>query len=197
MGLKLPIEVEAMNETLQVIRNRRSIRAFKVEQIKDEELKEIVEAAIYAPSATNKQPWHFTVIQNKELLNWLNSSFKDLAKKSDNDYIKRVGVNVNFHVFYNAPTVILVSGDENNHYAAVDCAAAVENMLIAAEAQGIGSCWVGFIAYLLNSEKGKEYCKELGIPEGYKQIHAAAIGYKKANRTTAPARKANSVNYIK
>ena len=186
-----------MNETLQVIRNRRSIRAFKPEQIKDEELKEIVEAAIYAPSATNKQPWHFTVIQNKELIDWLNTNFKELAKNSDNDYIKRVGVNEKFHVFYNAPTVILVSGDENNHSAAVDCAAAVENMLLAAEAQDIGGCWIGFIAYLLNSEKGKEYTKELGIPEGYKQFHAVAVGYKKINRTAAPARKENTINYIK
>lgn len=186
-----------MNETLQIIRNRRSIRAFNSEQIKDEELKEILDAAIYAPSASNKQPWHFTVIQNKELLDMLNNSFKEIAKKSDNDYIKRVGENKYFHVFYNAPTVILVSGDENNHYAAVDCAAAAENMLIAAEAQDIGSCWIGFIAYLLNSEEGKEYIKELGIPKGYKQIHAVAVGYKKVNRTTAPERKENTVNYIK
>jgi nitroreductase len=191
------MEVKKMNETLQVIRNRRSIRAFKPEQIKEEELKEIIEAGIYAPSATNLQPWHFTVIQNKELLDWLNTNFKELAKKSDNDYIKRVGVNEKFHVFYNAPTVILVSGDETKHSAAVDCAAAVENMLIAAEAQDIGSCWVGFIAYLLNSEKGKEYTKELGIPEGYKQIHSVALGYKKVNRTIAPARKENTVNYIR
>ncbi|MFL0267378.1 nitroreductase family protein [Candidatus Clostridium radicumherbarum] len=186
-----------MNETLQIIRNRRSIRAFKNEQIKEEELNEIIEAAIYAPSASNKQPWHFTVVQNKELLDLLNKSFKELAKKSDNDYIKRVGDNENYHVFYNAPTVIIVSGDENNNYAAVDTAAAVENMLLAAEAQGIGGCWIGFIAYVFNSEEGREFSKKLGIPEGYKQIHAAALGYKKINRTIAPARKENSVNYIR
>ncbi|MFL0246056.1 nitroreductase family protein [Candidatus Clostridium stratigraminis] len=186
-----------MNETLQIIRNRRSIRAFKNEQIKEEELKEIIDAAIYAPSASNKQPWHFTVVQNKELLDLLNNSFKELAKKSDNDYIKRVGDNENFNVFYNAPTVILVSGDENNHYAAVDCAAAVENMLLAAEAQGIGGCWIGFIAYVFNSERGREFSKKVGIPEGYKQIHALALGYKKIIRTIAPARKENSVNYIR
>jgi nitroreductase len=186
-----------MNETLQVIKNRRSIRGFNPEQIKDEELKEIIDAAIYAPSATNKQPWHFTVVQNKDILELLNKSFKEIARKSDNEYVRRVGENEKFHVFYNAPTVILVSGDESNHYAAVDCAAAVENMLIAAEALDIGSCWIGFIAYLLNSEEGRKYMEKLEIPEGYKQIHAAAFGYKKVNRAIAPARKANSVNYIK
>jgi nitroreductase len=186
-----------MNDTLQIIRNRRSTRQFKAEQIKDEELKEIIDAGIYAPSATNKQPWHFTVIQNKDIINRLNDDFKELAKISENDYIKRVGENEKFHVFYNAPTVVLLSGDKNNHSAAVDCAAATENMLIAAEAIDIGSCWIGFIAYLLNNEKGKEYLKELGIPEGYRQIHAVALGYKSVVRTIAPARKENTVNYIK
>lgn len=186
-----------MNEVLKVIRERRSTRMFKGEQIKDEELKEILDAGIYAPSATNKQPWHFTVIQNKEIIDSLSNGFKELAKKSDNEYIKRVGENEKFHVFYNAPTVILVSGDENNKMADVDCAAATENMLLAAESLGIGSCWVGFIAYLLNSESGKEYLKKLGIPEGYKQIHSVALGYKRVNVTNAPARKENTVNYIK
>jgi nitroreductase len=186
-----------MNETLNVIKSRRSTRQFVSEQLKDEELKEIIDAGIYAPSATNKQPWHFTVIQNRDILNRLNDDFKELAKKSDNDYVKRVGENERFHVFYNAPTVVLVCGDKTNFSADVDCAVATENMLIAAESLGIGTCWIGFIAYLLNSEKGIEYLKELGIPEGYRQIHAVAVGYKSTNRATAPARKENTVNYIK
>jgi nitroreductase len=186
-----------MIETLKVIRNRRSTRAFMPEQIKDEELKEIIDAGIYAPSATNKQPWHFTVIQNKELIDRLSSDFKELAKKSGNSYLESVGNNEKFHVFYNAPTVVLVSGDENNHSSAVDCAAAAQNMLIAAEAQEVGSCWVGFIAYLLNGEKSSDYKKELGIPEDYKQYHSVALGYKKVTVTNAPARKENTVNFIK
>jgi nitroreductase len=186
-----------MNGTLTDIRNRRSTRIFLQEQIKEEELQEILEAGIYAPSATNKQPWHFTVIQNKDLLDRLNDSFKEAARKSDNEYVSKVGKNEKFHVFYNSPTVILVSGDESNYYATVDCAAATENMLIAAESLKIGSCWIGFIAHLLNSEEGTGYVKELGIPEGFKQFHAVALGYKRVNTTNAPARKENTVNYIK
>lgn len=186
-----------MVETLKVIRNRRSTRAFMPEQIKEEELKEILDAGIYAPSANNKQPWHFTVIQNKELIDRLNTDFKELAQKSGNSYLESVGKNEKFHVFYNAPTVILLSGDKNNHSAAVDCAAAAENMLIAAEALGIGSCWIGFIAHLLNSEKSSEYNKELGIPEGYREFHAVALGYKKIIAANAPARKENTINYIR
>lgn len=186
-----------MNETLKNIRNRRSTRLYLPEQIKEEELQAIIDAGIYAPSATNKQPWHFTVIQNKDIIDRLSDEFKKIARKSDNEYVKKYGENEKFHVFYSAPTVILVSGDENNSYSAIDCAAAVENMLIAAESLGIGSCWIGFIAYLLNSEEGKKFVKELGIPEGFKQIHSVALGYKKFNLTNAPARRENTVNYVK
>lgn len=186
-----------MNETLKNIRNRRSTRNFLPQQLKDEELQMIIDAGIYAPSATNKQPWHFTVIQNKDMIDRLNAAFKQIAKKSDNEYVKKFADNEKFHVFYNAPTVILVSGDENNKYSPVDCAAATENILIAAESLEIGSCWIGLIAYLLNSEDGKEFVKELNIPEGFKQIHAVALGYKKNKSTNAPRRKENTVNYIK
>ena len=186
-----------MNETLKIIRDRRSTRGFLPEQIKQEELQDILDAGIYAPSASNQQPWYFTVVQNKDLIDRLSDSFKELARKSDSDYLKRVGNNDNFHVFYNSPTVIFISGDKKNSSAAVDCAAALENMLIAAESLGIGSCWVGFIAFLLNSDEGKGFMKELGIPEGYKEIHSVAVGYKKGNAANAPARKENIVNYVK
>lgn len=186
-----------MNETLKNIRNRRSTRVFQSEQIKDGELQAILDAGIYAPSATNLQPWHFTVVQNKDILDRLSDGFKELAKNSNIEYLKKVGNDDNFHVFYNAPTVVIISGDENIKSAPVDCAAAVENMLVAAESLEIGSCWIGFIAFLFNSEEGTEFTKELGIPQGFKQIHAAALGYKKNKSTNAPARKENTVNYIK
>jgi nitroreductase len=186
-----------MNETLKNIRNRRSTRAFLPEQLKEMETQAIIDAGIYAPSATNQQPWHFTVIQSKDMIDRLNVAFKEIAAKSDNEYVRRFADNEKFHLFYNAPTVVLVSGDENNKYASVDCAAALENMLIAAESLEIGSCWIGLIAYLLNSEEGKGFVKELGIPQGFKQIHSAALGYKKIKITNAPKRKENTVNYIK
>jgi nitroreductase len=186
-----------MNETLKSIRNRRSTRGFLPEQLKDIDTEAIIEAGIYAPSANNQQPWHFTVIQNKDMLDRLSVAFKEVAGKSDNEYVRRFADNEKFHVFYNAPTVVLVSGDKNNQYAAVDCAAAVENILVAAESLEIGSCWIGLIAILLNSEDGAGFVKELGIPEGFKQIHAVCLGHKKINITNAPARKENTVNYIK
>jgi len=186
-----------MNETLKNIRNRRSTRAFLPEQLNAAHVKDIIDAGIYAPSANNMQPWHFTIIQRKDIIDRLSKAFKEIAKKSDNEYIRRFADNEKFHVFYNAPTVVLVSGEKSNKAAPVDCAVAVENMLIAAQSLEIGACWVGLITYLLNSEEGIEFIKELEIPEGYKQMHAFCLGYKKIEVTNAPARRENNVNYIK
>lgn len=186
-----------MNETLKIIKSRRSNRIFLDEQVEQADLDAILEAGIYAPSAVNGQPWHFTLVQNKDLLDRLSDAFKELAKKSENSYVQNVGKSEKFHVFYNAPTVIFISGEETNPRSEVDCAAATQNMLIQAESLGLGSCWIGFIAYLLNSEEGKELLKELELPEGYRQIHAIALGKKKQNSAVAPKRKEGTINYIK
>lgn len=185
-----------MNETLQIIKERRSIRNFKSDQIREEELQAILEAGFFAPSANNQQPWHFTVVQKKDMIDRLSDNFKELARESDNEYMKKRGDNEGFHLFYHAPTVILLSGDEKNPSAAVDCAAAVQNMLLQAESFGLGSCWIGFTAFLLNSEKGKAIIKELSIPDDYRQIHSVALGYKNIN-PPAPQRKTGMINYIR
>ncbi|MDF2592581.1 MAG: nitroreductase family protein, partial [Clostridia bacterium] len=72
-----------MNETLKNIKNRRSVRAYQAEQIKEEELQMILEAGIYAPNARNQQSWHFTVIQSKELLDRMSKAVQEEYKKSN------------------------------------------------------------------------------------------------------------------
>lgn len=79
----------------------------------------------------------------------------------------------------------------------LDCAAATENMLIAAEALDIGACGSGFISVLFNSEKVSEYKRKLNIPEGYTPYYTALFGYKDVRVSNAPKRKANSVQYIR
>ena len=105
-----------MRNTLDVIKERRSIRKFKPEQIKEEELQAIVESGLYAPSAINKQSWNFTVIQNQEILAELNEATKNVARNLDNEVLKRIGENEKYNCFYYAPTVILVSGKDEERY---------------------------------------------------------------------------------
>lgn len=187
-----------MKETLTIIKNRRTTRKFKGEQIKDEELKEIIEAGIYAPSAHNQQSWNFTVIQNQDLINELSERTKKAARNSDVELFRKFGNNEKLHAFYGAPTIILVSGKEENSVPEVDCAAATENMLIAAETLDIGACWSGSITLLLNDEEEFKQVKDrLQIPKGFKPYHVVALGYKEVRVTKPLARRENTVQYIK
>jgi nitroreductase len=185
-----------MNETIKTLLNRRSIRAYKQEQIKDEELQLILEGGKFAPSAINEQPWLFTAVQNKELLHKLNEACKAAFINSGNTRFAERAKDESFSVFYNCPTLIIVSAEENTIAPQIDSALALGNMFLAAESIGIGSCWIHAIAGILNSEEGKALRGELGIPHGYMAYCSGSFGYK-AMEATAPERKENMVNIIR
>lgn len=194
---------------LDIIKQRRSIRKYLPEQIKDAELTAILEAAAYAPSGHNCQPWHFTVIQSKELIDTISDKAKQVMITSPLEKAQRLGSSENYHLLHNAPTVIIVSGDteaksplELPHHTfgsytpLADCAAAIENMLLAAESIGVGSCWIGLVNYFFTLE---DEVAKLGIPAQYKPLFAVCLGYKDTNLMGAVAakRKADYVNFIR
>lgn len=186
-----------MNEVIQNILNRRSVRVYSAEQLKHEDLDLILQAGLYSPSACNSQPWHFTVVQNKEILDELNIETKKVLLNCDNDYFKTFATNEKYNIFYNAPTVIVISGDKNSLVPQIDCAAAAENMLLASESLEIGSCWIGLVTYLFKSADGKKYLSMLNIPDGYEPYYAITLGYKKIDNPKPQPRRENTVNYIK
>jgi Nitroreductase len=189
--------VMSMNETLQVIHSRRSIRAYKAEQISAAELQQIMDAAIMAPSAANLQKWHFTVIQNQDLLDRMVGDIVEAFKKTGNKpLIARVS-DPAYHTFYHAPTVVIVSGEADYPYAPNDCAAAAENILLAAESLNIGSCWIASVLSLFTSDQGDKHKKELGIPDDYKPICSIALGYKAEENPAIPPREKGVIHYIR
>ncbi|UZW14891.1 nitroreductase family protein [Clostridium pasteurianum] len=186
-----------MSETLQTIKERRSIRNFKDEQVKEQDLQAVLEAGLYAPSAMNEQSWHFTVIQNTELLKKFTQIAKNTFAKSDVEHFKSLSKNDNYKVFYNAPTAIVISGNVNALNTEADTAAATENMLLAAKALGLGSCWIGSMPFIFENAQNEDFKKELGIPEGYNPINSIALGYAANENAKAPARRENTINIIK
>lgn len=185
-----------MNETLNSIRNRRCIRSYKEEQVKDSDLEAVLEAGKYAPSAVNQQSWHFTVIQNKEVLRRMEQEIKVQFAKSPNPRFQQMASDENFRVMYNAPTVILVSGDEKAIAPNADCAAAMENMMLAAESLNLATCWVNMSINLFSGEKSQEWRRELGIPEGYKPFYSLTLGHRAEGDVAAAPRREGTVNYI-
>ena len=184
-----------MNEILKTIKDRRSVRSYLPEQIKQEELDLIIESGIYAPTGHNDQPWHFTVIQNKEKIQYINDKSKELMAKSETEWIKNMGLNPKKNIVYNAPTLIIVSGNKSANSPLIDCSAAVQNMLIAAESLNIGSVWLGLVGFYLKLE---DEVKLIGVPEGYEPYFGVAFGYKEVTKEIfVPKRKLDVVNYIK
>lgn len=186
-----------MNSIIENILNRRSVRVYSEDQIKKEDLDLILKAGCYAPSGCNMQPWHFTVVQNKDILSTLNIETKKALLNSGNDYFKDFANNEKYDVFYDAPTVIVISGEKKALVPQIDCAAATENMILAAESLGIGTCWIGLITFLFKSEQAEEFLKMLQIPEGYEPYYAITLGYKKIENHNPAERRENTITYIK
>lgn len=150
-------------DIFEIFKLRRSIRAFTEEDVSDEQIEKILEAARWAPSAGNIQPWEFIVVRRPDIK-------RDLA---------RAALNQTF--IEEAPVVIVACADEIrsgriygnrgvNLYCIQDTAAAIENMLLAACALGLGACWVG----AFDEEAAR---KVLRIPRGVRPVAMIPVGY--------------------
>lgn len=188
-----------MNETIKTLLNRRSVRAYNKEQIKDEELELILDTGKFAPNGMNSQPWLFTVIQNKDLLNKINSFIREGLLKNDtpNQAMKERAKAEDFSIYYNAPTLIIVSGNTQAVTPMYDCALAMGNMFNGAASLGIGSCWIHAVGVALNNEIGKDLKNEIGIPEGHSIFTSGAFGYNAGEAPLPAPRVEGTVNFIK
>jgi len=184
------------NQTIKHIKNRRSIRAYTQEKPSQKDMLAIIECGLYAPSGKNLQPWHITVIQNQGMLDKMTELYKEELKAAGGDFAKMVEENPEFKLFFGAPAAVIVSGDEKSEYSAIDCAAAVENMMIAAESLDLGTCWIQTNMVLFEGVKGRELMKLLGIPEGYKPLYTFSLGYP-AEKPEAKPRREDTVKFIK
>lgn len=186
-----------MNEVIKNILNRRSVRVYSEEQIKQEDLELILQAGLFSPSACNAQPWHLTIVQDKNLINLLSDESKKEFINHENEMFRKMAENEKFNIFYNAPTIIVISGEKVSVEPRTDCAAATENMILAAESLGIGTCWIGLVTFLFRSSRAAEYIKMLEIPDNYEPYYAIALGYKKIENPKPQPRREGTVNYIK
>lgn len=187
-----------MNDVIKCIKARRSVRNYSEKQISDDELKTLLEAATWAPSVHNRQPWYFTVIQDRAKIETLNIITKEaLVKRGREESVVNLGKNKDFDIFYNAPTVIIVSGENSPVDTRYDCCAAIQNLLLAAESMDLGSCWVGFVAYHFMDEKCYITKNYLDIPERYTPYFAVTIGYKEDSTKERGDRRNEIFNIIR
>lgn len=164
-----------MNETIKTILSRRSVRAYRPEQIPAELLKEIVNAGQYAPSAMGEQQWLFVAVRDRALMARLGADCKaTLGRDAD--------------PFYGAPAAVLVFGEKDGYEPLKDGACAIATMGIAAKSLGLGSCWINAGKEFFPTEKGQEYLKQLHVPGGYVPVGTLILGYPAEEPQPAPRR---------
>ncbi|MFV0436516.1 MAG: nitroreductase family protein [Desulfopila sp.] len=187
------------NPTLDAIWQRRSVRNFKPDQIADEALAVVLEAAVLAPSAMNQQKWFFTVVQNRLVLEEMNRIVKENKKRSQISYFVRDIEGEGYHSYYHAPTVVVVSAEKGAAFVAIDCGAALQNMALAAQSLGIGSCIMGSGEFLFQSPQGQHLKGVLAIPSGYEHVCTVALGYNcnTCAEPVAPPRNRGVFHYIR
>ena len=159
-----------MNEVLKAINERSSTRGYTEEKLCPEILDKLIKAGLEAPTAANKQELHFSVIDGKAQI------LQEIEDEKNRGFGLEQAPPNNF--YYSAPTVIIISGDKNFGWSALDAGIAVENIAIAAQSLGLGSLIIGCIKNAMLGEKGPEFGAKLGIPEDYEYEIAIALGYK-------------------
>ncbi len=171
-----------MNEILKNIKERRSIRKYKDKMIPKEIIEKIVEAGTYAPSGMGMQSSIIIAITNKET--------RDKLSKLN---AKIMGADID--PFYGAPVVLVVLAKKDIPTHVYDGSLVMENLMLAANSLGIGSCWIHRAKEEFETDEGKEILKSLGIEEEYEGIGHCILGYKDEEGNLKP-RKDNYAYYI-
>ena len=161
---------------LEIIRTRRSCRKYRAEQITDKELNAVLEAGTYAPTSRGLQAPFIVAVQNERQRAELAAMNAEIMGVTSNPY-------------YEAPTYVLVFAPADANNPVQDGSCILENMMLAAHAIGLGSCWIHREREMFATEKGKELMKAWGLPDGLMGIGALALGYPEGEPSPAKLRK--------
>jgi len=155
-----------MNETLKNIADRYTCRDFKATPLTDQQVEELVKAALSAPSARNLQPWHVIVVTDKALVDEMDEEGMSILKDAEDQTMYENMMSRGGKLFYNAPCLFIVLSD-GSKWGTLDSGILCQNVVIAAESMGLGTCIVGMAGVPLNGPKAAEYEKRLNFPDGY------------------------------
>lgn len=170
-----------MNETIEVIKSRRSIRKYKPQCPTKEELQAVISAGVCAPSGMNLQSAIIVAVTNPEEVNTLS----ELCAK----------VRGQKNPYYGAPAVLLVLAESNSDYKLQDGSLVMGNLMNAAHAIGLGTCWINRLDKVFELPEGKALLEKWGIKGEYTGIASCVIGYPDEEPQMKP-RKDNYVYYV-
>ena len=172
------------NQVLEALKSRRSIRKYKKEQIRDEELNAVLEAGTYAPTGMGTQSPLMVVVQDKGTIARLSKMNAAFTADPDGD------------PFYGAPTVVIVLADSTNRNGFADGCLVMGNLMNAAYSIGLGSCWINRAREVFDGEEGKELLKKWGLPSYYRGVGHCILGYIDGEIPEPKPRKADYIMYV-
>lgn len=173
-----------MKETLQDMKTRRSVRSYQKKQISAEELDAILEAGIYAPTGMGAQSPIIVVIQDPDVIADISGLNAQVMGNPGSD------------PFYGAPTLLVVMADKNRSTYVEDGSLVMGNLLNAAHAVGVDSCWIHRAREVFASPEGKAYLKKWGIGEEYIGIGNCILGYAQGEVPEAKSRKEDYIRRV-
>lgn len=175
-----------MNEVIEMMKTRRSIRKFKPEALPEEIIEQIAEAGTYAATGKNLQSPIIIAVTNKQLRDKISEMNRKIG-----------GWQEGFDPFYGAPAMLIVLADKNVPTAVYDGSLVMGNLMLAAHSLGVGSIWIHRAKEEFESEDGKAILAELGITGDHVGIGHCALGYIDGEEPKAAPRKENWVYYAK
>lgn len=184
VNLELSWRFYQMSEVINNMKTRRSIRKYKPDMIPDDVLNRIIEAGTYAATGMGKQSPIIIAVTNKEI--------RDRFSKMNAEIM-----GVDSDPFYGAPVVLIVLADKARPTYVYDGSLVMGNLMLAAHAEGIGSCWIHRAKEEFESAEGKAFLKSLGIEGEYEGIGHCVLGYTDGEEPKAMPRKENYVYCVK
>lgn len=165
-------------ETLELIKNRRSVKSYKNDPVPKELLEKIAEAGTFAPNGKGAQAAKIVVITNKEIRDRLSKLNASIMGKEEG-----------FDPFYGAPVVFWVLADKDCFTSVYDGSVVLENLQLAATDLGLGACWIHRAKQEVESEEGQAILKEIGIEGNYEGVGHCVVGYIDGDLPAAKPRK--------
>ncbi len=172
-----------MNEVLETIKKRRSVKSYKNTPVPQEMIEKIAEAGTYAPTGRNRQSPIILAVTNKEKRDWLSQKNAEI-------------LGVDQDPFYNAPVVFVVLFDKSVNTGIYDATLVMENMMLASHSLGLGSCWIHRAKETFETKEGKEFLKDLGIDGEYEAVGNCIVGYIDGEYPITRPRKENYVYFV-
>ena len=184
-------------DLIHALETRRSVRKYEARPVEREVVEKLIRLATQAPTAMNAQPWVFAVFTDKAKLEEYSTRAKALVLEGMHEHpllekyrgaLSKRG----FNIFYNAPTLVVIYAKQEGPEPETDACLAAQNFMLAAHNEGLGTCWIGFSRYLLDSA---EFKAEVGIPAEYVAAAPMILGYPAVEPAPVP-RKAPEVYYF-